>query len=88
MVLEQIHDREDTFSYPNEEIDEIISVGISLWDNEIDLQGDHVIPRWHLDEFLVKHNIVKDYKEVNRFLAGVLSGTVVRRHEHMRRSYF
>ena len=36
----------------------------------------------------MKYEIVKDYKEVNRFLAGVLSGIVVRRHENMKKSYF
>jgi hypothetical protein len=36
----------------------------------------------------VKEGIVKDYKEINRFLAGTLSGTVIMRSDFLKKSQF
>ena len=47
-----------------------------------------IIPRRHVDKFLIKNNVVRDYKEINRLLAGCLSGTVIRAHENIKKSDF
>ena len=86
LVLEQINDRDTTFAYPNEEIADIIEQGRKIWFEEVDTNADLIVPRFRLDDVLVKYQVVKDYKEVNRFLAGVLSGDIIKRHEQVKYS--
>jgi hypothetical protein len=78
-VLDQVKDREATVSYPNEDAEELINIGYSLWEKEIDPLNLLLVGRKYMDDFLCRAKIVGDFKEVNRFMAGVLSGVVVRR---------
>ena len=55
-----------------------------MWFNEIDFGKTLIVPREKVDQILVKLGIVSDYKSVNRFLAGALSGFVIRRHENIK----
>ena len=41
-----------------------------------------------MDNFIIKNGICADYKEVNRFLSGCLSGCVIRRHEEIKKSQY
>ena len=79
LVLSQIKDREDTVSYPNEDADELLKIGYSLWQKEIDHKNLLIVSRKYMDDFLCRENIVGDFKEVNRFMAGILSGVIVKR---------
>lgn len=88
MVLDQIKDREATVSYPNEDAEELIDIGYSLWHREIDPKNLLIVSRKYMDDWLCKEQIVGDFKEVNRFMAGVLSGTVVRRQDDVKKSQF
>ena len=49
-------------------------MGYQLWGQEIDPRCLLIVPRKGLDDFLVRHGVVKDYKGTARFMAGVLSG--------------
>ena len=62
LILEQIHDRDRTFSYPNEQIDEIMNCGEKKWIEEIDPINELIVPRRCLDSFLCKYKICSDYK--------------------------
>ena len=77
--MSQIKDREDTVSYPNEDADELLKIGYSLWQKEIDHKNLLIVSRKYMDDFLCRENIVGDFKEVNRFMAGILSGVIVKR---------
>ena len=41
-----------------------------------------------MDEVLLKYGIVSDFKSINRFMAGILSGIVIRRCDEIKRSQF
>ena len=62
LVLEQIHDRDSTFCYPNEEIDELIRSGEDQWNKHIDPINELTVPRRCVDAFLCKNKICTDYK--------------------------
>ena len=47
-----------------------------------------MVSRRELDNFFLKHKVVVDAKEVDRFAAGVLSGEIVRRQDDVRRCHF
>mgnify|MGYP006119605875 CR=1 FL=1 len=86
LVLNQIKDREATISYPNEDAEELLHLGFSLWKTEIDHKNLLLVNRKFMDDFLCRENIVGDFKEVNRFMAGTLSGVIVRRQDDIKQS--
>jgi len=64
-------------------VEDLIEQGRLMWFNEIDKKKRLIVPRENLDNLLVNLGVVQDYKSVNRFLAGALSGFVIRRHENL-----
>lgn len=69
-----MEDRESTVSFPNEEVDKLLQAGAFYWDSEIDVSCHLKVQREKFDTFLIKHGVIRDYKEVNRFLAGLNNG--------------
>lgn len=63
-------------------------MGDSLWSQEIDPRCLLRVSRVELDNFFLRHGVVKNYREIDRFAAGVLSGEMVRRHDEIRRCQF
>jgi hypothetical protein len=55
---------------------------------EIDPGNTLIVSRKFLDDHLLKTGIVGDYKEINRFLAGTLSNTIIRRTDHIKKSQY
>ena len=62
LVIDQINDREATMAYPNEDSGELMDMGDKIWSQSIDPNTFMIIPRRHVDNFLIKNNVVKDYK--------------------------
>ena len=59
-----------------------------MWFEEIDPNKSLVVPRYMLDDLLIRLGIVQHFQSVNRFLAGALSGVVIKRHETIKYSQF
>ena len=57
-MLSQHKDRDSTFGYPNEEVEDLIEQGRKMWFNEIDLGKTMIVPREKVDQILVKLGIV------------------------------
>ena len=76
LVLDQMTDREDTISFPNEHAEYMIDIGQQIW-KTLDVKNRLWIRRDVLDRFMMNHGIVCSSKEVNTFLRGCLSGKVV-----------
>lgn len=87
-MIDQINDRESTISYPNENAELYIRESTRIWEEHIDPHNLLILERRLFDDYLVKEGIVKDYKEINRFLAGTLSGTVIEREDYLKKSQF
>jgi hypothetical protein len=60
----------------------------TIWVEKIDPTHKLCLERKHLDNYLIKEGIVSDYKEIDRFLAGVLSGTVIQRSNNIKKSQY
>ena len=88
LMINQINDRESTISYPNEDAELYLKESVKIWEENIDPHNLLILPRRLFDDYLDKEGIVKDYKEINRFLAGTLSGTVIKREEYLKKSQF
>ena len=88
LMIDQINDRESTISYPNEDADLYFKQAVGIWEKHIDPHNILILERRLLDDYLVKVEIVKDYKEINRFLSGCLSGTVIKREDYLKKSQF
>lgn len=87
-MIEQINDREATVSYPNEDAYSLMKEANNIWVKIIDPQNKLILERKHLDNFLEEAGIVKDYKEINRFLTGSLSGVVIKRSDYVKKSQY
>ena len=67
--------REENLRYPNEDSDALIDQGLKIWRTHLDFEKTRIIPRRQFDAFLIDQKIAIDFKEIETFLKGVLSGT-------------
>ncbi len=58
LIAEEIEDRKETFNYPNEEVEDLIEQGRQMWFQEIDPNKSLVVPRYMLDDLLIRLGIV------------------------------
>ena len=58
LIAEEIEDRKETFNYPNEEVEDLIEQGRQMWFEEIDPNKSLVVPRYMLDDLLIRLGIV------------------------------
>mgnify|MGYP006893254252 CR=1 FL=1 len=81
-------DRETTAAFPNSMAERMVSAGYDIWMQEIDPSQLLNIPRRFVDKIFLKYEIVANYKGINPFFRGTLSGLKLTANDHICRSQF
>ena len=65
LIAEQMVEREDHQSYPNENMGLLIDQGKKIWTQQIDPDYVQLVPRRLIDDFLIQNKVVTDSKEID-----------------------
>jgi len=87
LVVDQMTERENAVTFPLEDMEQLLEIGARVWE-QIDPKALQIVPRAHLDKFLLDNGVVKDYKEILLFTSGVLSGREIPRNSAIKKSQF
>jgi hypothetical protein len=88
LVVDQMTERENAVTFPLEDMEQLLEIGARVWEEQIDPKALQIVPRAHLDQFLLDNGVVKDYKEILLFTSGVLSGREIPRNSDIKKSQF
>jgi len=88
LVVDQMMERENAVTFPLEDMEQLLEIGARVWEEQIDPKALQIVPRAHLDQFLLDNGVVKDYKEILLFTSGVLSGREIKRNSDIKKSQF